>query len=57
MLAVPAEYAQAVTDCLIELGVIAILNYAPINLVVPAPVHVEYIDPAVHLQKMTYYVA
>jgi redox-sensing transcriptional repressor len=57
MLAVPSEHAQAVTDCLVRLGITAILNYAPINLAVPARVHVEYIDPVVHLQKMTYYLA
>jgi redox-sensing transcriptional repressor len=55
MIAVPAEAAQAVADRLIEVGVKAILNYAPINLNVPADVHVQYIDPVVHLQRMTYY--
>ena len=57
MLAVPAEYAQGVADKLVLAGVIAILNYAPINLVAPPHVHVEYIDPVVHLQKMTFYIA
>jgi len=33
----------------------AILNYAPITLAVPPDVHVQYIDPATHLQHMTYY--
>ncbi len=55
MIAVPAESAQEVADRLIEVGVKAILNYAPINLNVPADVHVQYIDPVVHLQRMTYY--
>lgn len=55
MLAVPAEHAQAVTEHLVRLGITAILNYAPINLVVPSHVHIEYIDPVAHLQKMTYY--
>ncbi len=57
MLSVPAEEAQGVADMLVEAGIIAILNYAPINLVVPAHVHVESIDPVVHLQKMTFYIA
>lgn len=57
MLSVPAQHAQSVADTLVEAGVIAILNYAPINLVVPPHVHVEYIDPVVHLQKMTFYIA
>ncbi|HYO88861.1 MAG TPA: redox-sensing transcriptional repressor Rex [Candidatus Limnocylindrales bacterium] len=55
MIAVPAEVAQGVADLLIEGGVRAILNYAPINLKVPEDVHVQYIDPVLHLQRMTYY--
>jgi redox-sensing transcriptional repressor len=55
MLAVPAEAAQAVTDQLVAAGVKAILNYAPISLTVPADVRVQYIDPAIGLQRMTYY--
>lgn len=55
MVAVPAESAQSVADTLIAAGVRAILNYAPINLNVPESVHVQYIDPVIHLQRMTYY--
>ena len=55
MIAVPAEYAQAVANQIVATGITAILNYAPINLAVPSHVRVEYIDPALHLQKMTYY--
>jgi len=55
MLTVPAEAAQEVADELIEAGVKAILNYAPVSLSVPQGVRVQYIDPAVHLQTMTYY--
>jgi redox-sensing transcriptional repressor len=55
MIAVPAEHAQKVTDTLIGVGVRAFLNYAPINLNVPEGVYVQYIDPVLHLQRMTYY--
>jgi redox-sensing transcriptional repressor len=55
MIAVPAQYAQQVANQLVASGVLGLLNYAPINLSVPDHVHVEYIDPVVHLQKMTYY--
>ncbi len=55
MLAVPAEHAQAVADQLVEAGVQAILNYAPININVPAEVQIQYIDPVTHLQHMTFY--
>jgi redox-sensing transcriptional repressor len=55
MIAVPANHAQGVADQLVEAGIKAILNYAPITLNVPSDVHVQYIDPATHLQRMTYY--
>jgi redox-sensing transcriptional repressor len=55
MLTVPAAAAQAVTDNLVKSGIRSILNYAPITLVVPETVHVQYIDPIIYLQRMTYY--
>jgi len=57
IIAVPAAEAQAVADVLVESGVRAILNYAPITLSVPPNVQVQYIDPIVYLQHMTYYLA
>jgi len=57
IVSVPASAAQAVSDKLVESGVRAILNYAPITLTVPDYVQVQYIDPVVHLQRMTYYLA
>ena len=55
MLAVPAEDAQAVADQLVEAGVEAILNYAPININVPPDVQIQDIDPVTRLQHMTFY--
>ena len=55
IIAVPANAAQDVVDELVRGGVTAILNYAPISVKVPAGVQVQYIDPLVHLQHMTYY--
>jgi len=55
MITVPASDAQQVTDELVRAGVKAILNYAPISLNVPENVRVQHIDPATHLQRMTYY--
>jgi redox-sensing transcriptional repressor len=55
MLTVPAASAQSVADKLVQAGVKAILNYAPISLNVPNNVKVQYIDPSTHLQRMTYY--
>ena len=55
MLTVPASAAQEVADQLVKAGIKAILNYAPIHLSVPKDVHVQHIDPATHLQRMTFY--
>jgi redox-sensing transcriptional repressor len=55
MIAVPAHEAQAVADACVAANIKALLNYAPINLTVPAGVHVENIDPVLHLQHMAYY--
>ena len=55
VIAVPAAAAQEVADICVKAGVQALLNYAPITLSVPAHVHVQYIDPVLHLQRMTYY--
>jgi redox-sensing transcriptional repressor len=55
VIATPSAVAQEVADKLVACGVHAILNYAPITLAVPENVQVQYIDPVVHLQRMTYY--
>lgn len=56
IIAVPPRAAQAVADLLVEGGVRAILCYAPITLNLPEGVAVEYIDPLLALQSMTYYI-
>ena len=55
VLTVPASAAQEIADQLVKAGIKAILNYAPISINVPDGVHVQYIDPVTHLQRMTYY--
>jgi redox-sensing transcriptional repressor len=55
LITVPASSAQDVAEQLVKAGVQAIVNYAPITLNLPADIHVEYIDPLLHLQRMTYY--
>ena len=55
IVAVPSPDTQSVIDLLVECGVRAILNYAPINAQVPAGVRVRNIDPVLALQSMTYY--
>lgn len=55
MIATPADSAQEIAEQLIDAGVRSILCYAPIVLSIPPEVHVQYIDPGIHLQRMTYY--
>ncbi|HUP28291.1 MAG TPA: redox-sensing transcriptional repressor Rex [Chloroflexia bacterium] len=55
VIAVPARGAQQVADALVEAGVLAILNYAPIIVQVPPHVKIRHIDAVVALQSMTYY--
>lgn len=55
IVAVPVGQAQSVVDRLVEAGVKAILSYAPITVVTPGEVQVQYIDPVTHLRHMTYY--
>ncbi len=55
IIATPAEEAQAIARVMVDAGIKAILNYAPITLTVPNHVRVQYIDPVVGLQRMTYY--
>jgi redox-sensing transcriptional repressor len=57
VIAVPASVAQEVADELVKAGVQAILNYAPITVSVPDHIRLQYIDPVLHLQRMTYYLA
>jgi redox-sensing transcriptional repressor len=56
MLTVPAAEAQAVAENLVRAGVCAILSYAPIPLNLPKEIFVQYIDPIIQLQHMTYYI-
>jgi redox-sensing transcriptional repressor len=57
IIAVPSAKAQDVADTLVKAGIKAILNYAPISLTVPGNIHIQYIDPAAHLQRMTFYLS
>jgi redox-sensing transcriptional repressor len=54
MLTVPMSVAQAVAEIMVKAGVKAILNYAPVALNLPENIHVEYVNPILQLQHMTY---
>ena len=53
---VPADVAQEITDVLVEAGVKAILNFAPVKLDVPKDVHVANADLSLELQRLAYYI-
>ncbi len=55
IVAVPSSQTQNVIDRLVECGIRAILNYAPITPRVPQGVKIRNIDPVISLQSMTYY--
>jgi redox-sensing transcriptional repressor len=50
----PAEAAQSVTDRCVALGVKAILNFAPVSLVVPDDVVVKTVNLALELETLSY---
>ena len=55
MLTVPANAAQEIAEKLVKFGIKGILTYAPVILSLPANIRVEYIDPVLSLQHITYY--
>jgi redox-sensing transcriptional repressor len=56
IVAVPASEAQTVVNRLVDAGIRAILNYAPINTHVPPDVTIRHIDPVLAMQSMTFYI-
>lgn len=52
---VPAAAAQEVTDRIVASGVKAILNFAPVKLVVPPGVRLQHSDVALELAQLAYY--
>lgn len=56
ILTVPANVAQEVANDLIEAGIMAILNFAPIILQVPDNVVVNNVDLAIELENLSYFI-
>jgi len=55
IITVPAQEAQKVADRLIDAGIRAILNFAPVNLKVPPNVYLRNADLTTELQSLAYY--
>lgn len=56
ILTVPATVAQEVTNGLVDAGILAILNFAPIILQVPDKVVVNNVDLAIELENLSYFI-
>jgi len=56
ILTVPATHAQEVTNSLVNAGIQAILNFAPIILQVPEQVVVNNVDLALELENLSYFI-
>ena len=57
IVAVPAEAAQTLVDRLVRLGLKAILNVAPVQLVVPEDVEVKSVNLAMELEGLSFALA
>jgi len=55
LLAVPAEEAQPITNRLVNAGIRAILNFVPVQLLVPDSVKIRTVDIVAELQSLTYH--
>jgi redox-sensing transcriptional repressor len=57
VLVTPAEAAQPLTDRLVKLGVKAILNFAPVQIMVPEDVVMKTVNLALELETLSYALA
>jgi redox-sensing transcriptional repressor len=57
IIAVPADAAQAVVDRVVNAGIKAILNFAPVKLRVPITVALKNVNMAVELEGLSYALA
>jgi len=55
ILVVPADSAQEVADKMVEGGIEAILNFAPIHIILPPEIKIHNVDLAIEFEGLTYY--
>ena len=55
IITVPASEAQAILDRYVDLGIKAVINWAPINLQVPRGVFVETRDIMMSIEKAAFF--
>jgi redox-sensing transcriptional repressor len=57
VICVPGEEAQSVADLLIDAGIAAILNFAPVRLTATSAVKLKYMDLAISFESLSYYIS
>ena len=55
IIAVPARFAQAVVDNLVDAGIKAVLNFAPLSLKVPDDVVIKNENMSIELEALSYH--
>ena len=55
IITVPAQFAQEVTDLLVDSGIKAILNFAPITLRVPEKFIIRNVDLSLELEALSFF--
>ena len=57
ILVVPADSAQEVADKMVAGGVKAILNFAPVHIVLPPEIKIHNVDLSIEFEGLTYYLS
>lgn len=57
IIAVPTQVAQEIADKLIDAGIRAILNFAPVKIIVPKDVKLRNVDLSTELINLTYFLS
>jgi len=52
---VPADSAQEVADKMFAGGIKAILNFAPVHIVLPPEIKIHNVDLSIEFEGLTYY--
>ena len=53
----PADSAQEVADKMVAGGIKAILNFAPVHIVLPPEIKIHNIDLSIEFERLTYYLS
>ncbi len=57
ILVIPADSAQEVADKMVAGGIKAILNFAPIHIIVPPEIKIHNVDLSIEFEGLTYYLS